>query len=216
MKFKKIFLLVLALPLMEACDAKFDSKKVSDKDIENVEIIDTASSKHLAFKGVPIDGTLKQFTTRMKQAGFIERKRLDGTSVLIGDFAGYKNCKVYVSTIDGNDVVSHITVEFPHQDTWEKLYGDYKSLKEMLTEKYGQPSMGKEIFLKKHIADDDDYFRMQGVKDGVNKFESFFTTEKGSIKLWINHVGHESTFVSLQYNDKINGEIVKQQAINDL
>lgn len=215
MKFKKIFLLVLALPLMEACDAKFDSKKVSDKDIENVEIIDTASSKHLAFKGVPIDGTLKQFTTRMKQAGFIERKRLDGTSILIGDFAGYKNCKVYVSTIDGNDVVSHITVEFPHQDTWEKLYEDYKSLKEMLTEKYGQPSMTQEVFVNKLMVDND-YFRMDAVRDDECKYESLFTTEKGGIKLWIEHAGRESTFVSLQYNDKINGETVKQQAINDL
>ena len=215
MKFKKIFLLLLTLSILEACDVKFDGKKASNGDAENVEIIDAASSKHLAFKGVPIDGTLKQFTTRMKQAGFIERKRLDGTSVLIGDFAGYKNCMVYVSTIDGNDVVSEIGVVFPDRSTWENLYGDYKNLKELLTEKYGQPSMAQEVFLSKPIVDDDK-FRMYAVSDDACKYESLFTTEKGDIKLSIGHSERESAFVRLQYNDKINGETVKQQAINDL
>ena len=51
-----------------------------------------AQSEHLTFKGVPIDGTLTEFVTKMKTAGFTHLGTQDGMAALQGDFAGYKNC----------------------------------------------------------------------------------------------------------------------------
>lgn len=70
-----------------------------------IAIIMTASaqvkqdtSQHLTFKGVPLDGTLDQYVLKMKQNGFKHLSTKDGVAMLQGDFAGYKECFVGVST----------------------------------------------------------------------------------------------------------------------
>jgi len=62
------------------------------------------TSEHLSFKGIPIDGTLDQYVSKMKQSGFTNLSTKDGTVLLSGDFAGYKNCIVGVSTLKHNDL----------------------------------------------------------------------------------------------------------------
>ncbi len=217
MKIKVIFFATLCMAFT-ACNSSLDNKKVGEKNADAVEMIDAESSNHLTFKGVPIDGTLKQFVKKMKKAGFSYVGKRDGIAVLQGDFAGYKDCKVYVTTLDGNDVVSFISIAFPSQDTWEYLYGDYKRLKELLTEKYGQPSSVKEEFQGLTYSSMTDNVKVLKVKDDECKYETRFTTEKGEIVLWIEHGGFlsMSTYVCLQYKDSINSNAVKQQAINDL
>lgn len=71
-----------------------------------IAIIMTASaqvkqdtSQHLTFKGVPLDGTLEQYVLKMKQNGFKHLSTKDGVAMLQGDFAGYKDCFVGVSTL---------------------------------------------------------------------------------------------------------------------
>lgn len=171
-------------------------------------------SNHLKFKGVPIDGTLNQFVSRMKRKGFKKTDSFEGGAVLEGDFAGYKECEVYVSTLNNKDLVSRISVVFPNQTTWEYLYGDYKNLKELLTEKYGQPSSVTEKFQDKYIDDDND--RMYAVKMDKCKYETRFKNDKGEIVLWIEHENVLNCFVVLQYKDKTNGEIIREVAKDDL
>ena len=194
------------------------------KDVNEKEEVEAASdpkddaimesNNHLKFKGVPIDGTLKQFVSRMKRKGFKYIDSDDGVVVLQGDFAAYKECIIYVSTLDNKDLVSRIDVQFPKQDTWEYLYGDYKNLKDLLTEKYGKPNTEKEKFEDKYIDDDND--RMHAVKMDRCKYETRFKTDKGYIVLWIEHESVMSCFVMLEYNDQINSGIIKKTAKDDL
>ena len=218
---KRYFFLVFLPFLFAACNQNQDSnEEIEDTDTvevtntDTVEMIDAENSKHLAFKGVPIDGTLNLFIVRMEKSGFTLVDSQDGIAILKGDFAGYKQCEVYVSTLEGNDIVSYIVVKFPCQNTWEYLYGDYKNLKDLLTEKYGQPSSVKEEFHDRYLDDDQD--RMFAVGFDKCKYETRFVNEKGEIALWIEHDSSLSAFVCLQYKDKINGATVKQQALNDL
>ena len=173
------------------------------------------NSNHLKFKGVPIDGKLKEFVSRMKRKGFKRLGSEDGVEVLQGDFAAYKECVIYVSTLDNKDLVSHISVVFPDQDTWEYLYGDYKNLKGLLTEKYGQPSEVTEKF-QGYSKPEDNNSRMHEVKMDRCKYETRFKTEKGEIILWIDHESVTSCFVVLCYKDKINSGIIKNIAKDDL
>lgn len=98
------------------------------------------TSEHLTFKGVPIDGTLSEYVSKMKQAGFVYIGTEDETAILQGDFAGFKECMVGVSTLKNVNVVSNIGVIFPSCDNWSSLERDYEQLKSMLTQKYGKPS----------------------------------------------------------------------------
>ena len=172
---------------------------------------------HLKFKGVPIDGTLDKFVSRMKRKGFKHVETLNGGEVLEGDFADFKKCTIYVSTLDGKDLVSRISVAFPEQEQWEYLYGDYKYLKELLTEKYGKPSECVERFQSVYgTKPQDNQERMLNVGLDNCTYETHFSVENGEIVLWIGHDGVSSCYVMLSYKDKINGNAIREQAKDDL
>jgi hypothetical protein len=173
------------------------------------------SSAHLTFKGVPIDGTLSEYVSNMKQNGFTHTGTEDGVAMLTGDFAAYKNCIVGVVTLKQKDLVSKITVLFPESDTWSLLSSNYFSLKEMLTQKYGDPSECVEKF-DTYSKPSDDGDRMYAVKMDNCKYYTTYETDKGSIKLSIEHNSVVSCYVVLSYYDKINSDIIKAKAIDDL
>lgn len=173
------------------------------------------TSEHLSFKGVPIDGTLNEYVSKMIQNGFTHLKTEDGTALLNGDFAGYKNCVVGVSTLKQKNLVHKIGVLFPARDTWSTLSGNYFELREMLTEKYGKPSKTVENF-DSYSEPKDDGDRMHAVKMDNCKYYSIWQTDKGEIELSIEHESVIRCFVRLEYYDKINGSIIKAKAIGDL
>jgi len=171
------------------------------------------TSKHLAFKGVPIDGTLEDYILKMKISGFTHKGTKDGVAILEGDFASYKNCVVGVSTLKQKNLVSKIVVLFPNVETWSDLSSNYFNLKELLTEKYSNPSESIEKF--QSFTPDDDGSKLTQVQLGACKYYSTFETEKGSIQLTIEHDGSRC-FIKLAYFDKLNGDTIKKQALDDL
>ena len=176
--------------------------------------VSSESSTHLVFKGVPIDGTLREYTVKMEKNGFTHIDTEDGMAILQGDFASYKNCFVAVLTQNQKDLVSKITVTFPEQDTWSSLSSNFFSLKEMLTEKYGKPSEAVEEF--DGPEPNTDNARMHQVRFDNCKYFTTYKTEKGSIQLSIEHDGIRSCNVQLAYYDKINGAKIKAKALDDL
>jgi hypothetical protein len=176
--------------------------------------VNSESSAHLAFKGVPIDGTLHEYILKMEKDGFTHIGIEDGIAMLKGDFASYKDCMVWVATLKQKDLVSTIRVMFPECDTWSYLSSNYFSLKEMLTEKYGDPSDCVEKF--DGFEPSDDNSKMHNVKFDNCKYYTTYETEKGSIQLSIEHDGVLSCFVMLTYFDKINGDIIRAKAIEEL
>lgn len=172
-------------------------------------------SPHLSFKGVPIDGTLNQYVQKMKQKGFDYLGTEDGIALLSGDFAAYKGCIVGVATLKQKDLVSKITVMFPNCETWSSLANNYYSLKEMLTEKYGKPADVTEKF-QSYFEPSDDNSRMHEVRMDRCKYITTYETPKGKIQLYINHNSVMNCFVLLSYIDKINGDVIRAKAMEDL
>lgn len=175
----------------------------------------SSSSSHLTFKGMPIDGTLDEYVLKMKKAGFMHIGTKDGMAMLKGDFAGYKNCIIGVSTLKQKDLVSKVVVIFPESETWYSLANNYFSLKEMLTEKHGKPSDCVEKF-ESDSQPKDDNDKMYQVKFDRCKYQTLYETGKGYIKLSIEHDGVIRCFVTLGYLDQVNGEEIKKEALKDL
>lgn len=175
------------------------------------------TSEHLTFKGVPIDGPLNEYVAKMKQGGFECSGTDDGIAVLKGDFAGYKNCYIKVSTLNQIDLVYNIRVTFPDQDTWSSLFANYSDLKQMLTEKYAKPTDVVEIFdVSPFPPPIDDDEKMLVVKRDKCKYSALWKTNNGEIYLFIDHFGLSSCFVRLIYSDKTNSDIIKEKAKEDL
>ena len=175
------------------------------------------TSEHLTFKGVPIDGPLNEYVTKMKQSGFECSGTKDGIAVLKGDFAGYKDCYIKVSTLNQIDLVYKIRVTFPDHDTWSSLYANYSDLKQMLTEKYAKPTDVVEIFdVSPYPPPLYDNSKMLELKLDKCRYSALWKTNNGEIHLFIDHYGLSSCFVRLIYLDKTNSDIIKEKAKGDL
>ena len=174
----------------------------------------TADNQHLMFKGVPIDGTMSEYVAKMKLNGFVVVATEPGATMLQGDFASYKKCLIGVVTLQQKDLVSKIRVMFPEQSDWASLYGNYSNVKEMLTQKYGAPTEVIEEF-RDHPGVKDDALKFIYASSGDCNYTTVFKTPSGEISLYLDHAEY-TCFVGLSYLDKINGEIIKAKAIDDL
>ncbi len=112
-------------------------------------------------------------------------------------------------------MVYKIAVIFPEKDAWSTLSGNYFDLKDMLTEKYGNPSEEVEKFDGSSPPRDDNS-KMYEVKFDRCKYYSIWKTDKGEIQLSIQHQSVTRCYVTLLYSDKINSEIIKTKAKRDL
>lgn len=175
------------------------------------------ASEHLTFKSVPIDGTLKEFLVKMNSVGFDVLKIYpeEQIAILKGDFAGYKSCLVTVHTLKQKDIVSKIQVTFPKCETWSALSSNYFNLKQLLTEKYGNPTRSIERW-DSFVEPSDDDDRMFEVGSDNCKYATTFETDKGRIVVKIDHEARFRYFVTMQYIDSINSKIVRAKAIDDL
>lgn len=173
------------------------------------------NNEHLTFKGVPVDGTLNSFVTKLKQKGFTHIGTNDGVAMFNGDFAAYKNCTIGAVSLKDKDLVCKVAVIFPSHDTWSALENNYLSLKQMLTKKYGKPSDCVETF-QSYSHPKDDSSKMHELRMDRCKYYTVFETEKGSIELQLAHQSVSTCYVVLSYFDAINLETVMSDAMDDL
>ncbi len=174
-----------------------------------------AQNGHMMFKGIPIDGNLTTFVNKLKQKGFSVLQSENGVAMLKGDFAGQKNCVVGVYEHESK-IVNRVVVMFPSKDTWTYLYNDYRDLKDMLTEKYGEPAGVQEEFPDASTYNFNDSDRMHEVRMGRCRYICDWETENGSIELRIDHQMMLGCMVVLLYIDGENDSKVRARAIDDL
>lgn len=172
-------------------------------------------SEHMTFKGIPIDGTLNSFVTKLKQKGFTYIGTDDGVAMFRGDFAAYKNCTVGAVSSKEKDLVVKVAVIFPSHETWSTLENNYLSLKQMLTTKYGEPSDCVETF-QSYSQPKDDNMKMHELQMDRCKYQTLFETEKGNIELQLGHQSFSGCYVILSYYDAVNQKTVMSDAMDDL
>ena len=211
---------------------------VVDTDVVNpddVKIIDDGT--HLIFNNVPINGSLKNYVAQMEKKNFriyVEHDMFDlegdeetkeqkeqkeqkakleaykeGKAMMVGDFADFKKCRLYVETLANKDLVYKIQVEFQYTSEWEKKKENYFHLKQLLTKKYGAPTSCTEKLKPESM---EDYDINNSFHKGRSKYETIYKTDKGDITLYIN----KHYYLILEYLDKKNSELITEHALEEL
>lgn len=206
----------------ESAKVSVAEEKIIEEPVHPVQKAETATidnNKHLTFKGVPINGTLSQFVAKMEAAGFKRTNKNNkdagkGQVKLVGDFAGYNNCCVFVSTQLQLDLVCKIRVEFPGKDNWDELYRNYTNLKNLLTEKYGKPKSVIEKVPSYRTTPDS---FMRGVQMNESTYKTIFNTSLGTIEISLKcNEFYDDPYVCLEYFDAENMKAEKNLALSDL
>ena len=172
----------------------------------------SAENEHMKFKGIPMEGSLQTFTTKLKAKGYTPVGIQDGVSWLTGDFGGHKNCTIG-AIADQRGMICKVSVIFPDMDKWAELEQCYSYYKSMLTEKYGKPKDCVESFQRDNI--DDDSSKKHELGMDRCKYYSVFNGDNGKICLEITHQSFTCNVV-LSYFDNANQSKLRQQIMDDL
>ena len=193
--------------VIEAEINKTEDKVVKETLQEEVENID--AQNHLAFKGIPIAGSMELFTKRLKEKGFSRIDKNGSTYFFEGDFTGRAATVAVASTENGN--VYSVTVFFTPSKEWNKLVETYSYYKKIYIRKYGTPVASKEII--KPIIDSNSA-KMLEVYEGKVTWKSSWKDKGGDIELSIEKTdGIYEGVVVIYYKDSQN---VDAKIKNDL
>lgn len=138
-------------------------------------------SAHLTFMGIPINGTLHEFSLKLTSKGLLYTESTGDAALFQGNFAGIHDCTIGVYS--NNNVVNSVAVSSPKYDEWTSLETGYQILKLGLTEKYGDPISCTEEF--QTYGHPNNTRKMRLAKTGNMTYNSLFRTDKGCISLSI-------------------------------
>ena len=174
------------------------------------------SNKHLTFMGIPITGTLENFAQKMEAKGCKKKysnKRIIG---LEGEFAGYSGCKITVFKILNRNIVRKVVVSFPTVSSWTRLEKEYNQFKDMLTNKYGEPTSHSATF-KEGASTFRDAAKMSSLKEGNCDYYSKWKVDNGYIKVEIAPIiDTDDGNIRLTYVYYINDALADKAKEDDL
>ena len=173
---------------------------------------------HLTFKGIPIDGKLTEFVSKLQEHGLVLTYTNDEgyASILKGTFAGFEDCLIYVLSSKKSHIVWKVSVKFPEQTSWYALKSRYNDYKTSLTQKYGAPNDDFHFFTKPYYEGDG--YEFQALRNDKCSYTAFFDVTGGLIVIEIESKEYNSGRVAISYEDEINTQLKKndqQTSINN-
>lgn len=176
-----------------------------------------ASSGHLSFKGLPIDGHYKTFAQQLIQKGFSPAMEDNAGIFLRGTFMGEPGVTVLVrpnhSTLSAVSVIAMIDAG----DSWPGIEQKYYDVVSTYMKKYGRPSHHNEKFTTDVYTDND---RKKAIKDGQCVYNSIWELNEGVIGIGLISSDTlyflKGNFVFCWYSDRQNAEKERQSKIDDI
>lgn len=169
-----------------------------------------AQEAHQKFMGIPMEGKVAQFSQKLQQKGMKKIMTQNGTEVLKGTFATMSDCLIFVMGGESGQV-SRVSVAFPSKDRWSDLSSDYDALKDLLTQKYGKPSLVVEEVNAGYSENDVLHHLMMDQAT----WACGWSTDKGKIELEVKVVNLDCMVV-LSYYDEINHQIQIDKVLEEL
>nr|DAI83728.1 MAG TPA: hypothetical protein [Caudoviricetes sp.] len=165
-------------------------------------------SQHLEFKGVPLDGKLSDFVSKLEKKSFVLKEYArDYVAVMKGNFAG-DYVTIYVFATPKSKIVWKVAVNYNEKESWSSLKSDYTDMKELFTKKYGKPTEHYEFFSKPYYEGDG--YELQALRKEKCHYISFYKLPLGSVAVEISQFGH----IQIGYEDGVNNNLKKKEEEN--
>lgn len=168
------------------------------------------AQEHLAFKGIPITGSIESFCKQLSSKGYKYLGTKDNIYVFEGLFTGQKATILVTGSDEGTNVFA-VGVVFEASKEWKILKQTYEYYKDLYTRKYGEPTGSKEY---NPATSDSNIALMAEVHEGTIEYGSGWIVEGGEIEIYINKTnGFYEGAVVIRYRDTQN---VQQKIESDL
>lgn len=182
------------------------------------------------FKGIEITGTVDQFGSKLTSQGFTFLGKEDYGSVYMGSFAGINDCLVIlVPVVNSKDIASvNVIIGLTLSDydvytyeSWDKLLKDYNDLKDLLTQKYGEPTEDNAGFAE-DASTGNSFLKLLSVKEGQCEYYSIWgdaDVDEMIVELAIKggkNMGYEAAVITLRYWNVDKTKDSKKEILDDL
>lgn len=175
--------------------------------------INMVAQEHLTFKGIPIEGSMREFCQKLKAKGFTSIGQENNISLFTGDFTGREATVSVTATDDGKNVFA-VIVFFEPSGEWNTLVNTYDYYKDLYTRKYGEPSVSKEY---NPAFSDSNTALMAEVHQGTVVYGSAWEVTGGDIQLSIEKAsGVYKGMIMIRYRDSQNVEAKIQSDLDDI
>lgn len=172
------------------------------------------AQEHLTFKGIPIDGNLNSFVSKLKAQGWNGVEVNEENAILEGIFGG-ESCKLLLYSTKSTKTVYQAVVILNNDSSWSSLKTTYNEYKALLKSKYGKGT-SYEFFTSPY--EEGDGYEMSALRNDKCTYATTHDVPNGTITLFI--VSAYNGSVALYYVDKLNEALAEQekssQQINDL
>ena len=167
--------------------------------------ISASAQEHLTFKGIPMNGHISTFVSKLKNIGFKEIASEDYFALVEGEFGG-NDCQVAIYGSKKSKVVHKIAVILDESPSWYSLKSTYNEYKQLLASKYGEGT-SFEYFSDPYYEGDG--YELGALRNDKCTYATYFDTPNGDIVITIAYVGKPCT--TLGYIDEINDNIAEEE-----
>lgn len=169
------------------------------------------TSSHLLFKGIPIDGKISSFVSKLQQKGFTVTDRTNPDKIMLdGKFSG-EDVTLRVDATLTSHTVYCVYVFFPVRDKWDDLEIFYNNLTTSYINKYGNPFESKHEFQSPYNSPSTS-LQMIAVEEGKCDYSSSFNAENGFIIVNISNL----KCVLAVYTDITNYQLQLKEQQDDI
>ena len=158
------------------------------------------AQEHLDFRGVPIDGQLTDFLSKMEAMGYSVASKDDNVVTMKGKFTN-RDAELFIIATPVTKVVWKVIVDFDKATSWESLKSSYFEYKNLYITKYGKPKNDFEYFKKPYYEGDG--YELQALRKEKCTYATYFETPNGYVAVKLTSF----ECLRIAYEDNINSEL---------
>ena len=159
---------------------------------------------HMKFMDIPIDGTIKDFTTEMVKRGFTIEDSQPAYTRFSGKFTGRPADILLVGT-PITFVPWKVVITFDKATSWFVIKNDYIKYVGLFKKKYGEPNYHYEFF--KDLYYEGDGYELQALSNYDCYFYSYWERDNGVMSVKMN----DNIKIEIVYEDDDNSELFESE-----
>ena len=172
------------------------------------------AQERMQFKGIPMEGTVKNFASKLVQKKFKVVEEDADATVLQGTFAGRIGAYVILYPIsERNSNIGQITVLVEAGENWNTIKENYEDVVDLYTEKYGEPKGHLEEFEGDVISE------IVSLREDKCIYTSYWEFEYGSIEVLLKSLPFpiiKNDFVVITYRDDESNKQIRKDMLEDI
>ncbi len=160
------------------------------------------SKEHLAFNGLPIDGSIDKFAGELTKAGFVISDSTIKNEILLNGKFLNKECKIYVFGTSKNKTVYKVIAELP-EEVNDSLENSFEKIQKLFASTYGgETTRYMQYKHPERLMYNEPRLKRQIMKGDYSRYNN----GSGIVLMEV-----QSGFISITYLDRMNNEIRKKE-----